>query len=646
MGKPCGCGGAGVTVRCRNGIRCSGVGSAVSPLVIEWEIPLGTAACNAVMDCVGSHIGPGLAFNGSSRQLAARISTDAGNQLSIGTDNGLFASGSGGGEAGYATVDGLVARTTPFAGGSYGGGYAMHPEGGIQPYRAGLDMELPIMHVPVRRTREFFLVAQHFRDLSQYNWRYTGNVTTTVDLTMLDRIWYIPGGDPSAPSGQWGDPVFQPQAGYFGFGARDFHGAPLLSDVFSLVQRRSVLYLQCKDIGQSAGDTLNPIDTLRRIRFMITQFGLRQSVIVGSEYPLTANQVALDQIMGGLQEINSDGVAIALHLISEEMVDKVVTEITLDGLWTRGFRWMFVSYDVADRIPAKVKQFKDRGFNVVLFTGHRQWHWTLTKDTARFPPNGLKGIMCSDPVYCSGEANGFRYRQDNATWSWGTPDYGRHGYVGDIPWSRDRFRGYIRNGVGGHLVLDGDVLGPAETDPAFRRTGYMILQGEQCPAPNFDLTTRVSNNYEIHVGFMWEGIPADRGRWLCVFFANPQDRSLTEWELATEYTRGYMFQLSAGGDFVLSRYDGAFPPIPPTGGTTWASGWGNLTTNVEYRIQIQVRPDSIRIGRADGGAMREFTGDWATRWRGGYFYYGRHFWSVADSAPVRWIWGICRPLTT
>lgn len=641
MGKPCGCGGAGITVRCRNGIKCSGVGSAVSPLIIEWEIPLGGAACAAVMDCVGANIGMGLVYNTTSRQLSVRISSDAGNTLVPGTDNGLFApGGGGGGEVGYATVDGLAARTTPFVGGSYGGGYANHPEPSIDAYRAGLDMELPLMHVPVRRTYERFLLAQHYRAMGVYNWRYTADTTVGMDLMMARHMWYLPGGDPTATAGNWRWPGYANQAGYFGFGVHDYWGATLLSDVLSLVQRRSVLYLECKDVGQSAGDTLNPIETLRRIRFTIGQFGLAKSVIVGSEYPLTANSIALAQIIEGLQEINSDGVAVALHLTSEAMVDAVPPQT----MWDLGFRWVFIQYGVADASPAKVKAYKDRGFNVVLFTGHRQWHWALTNDATRFGTGGLKGILCSDPVYCSGEVNGYRYRSDTASWGWGTPDYGRHAYVGDIPWMRDRFRGYVRLGQAGHLTLDGDVLGPAETDPNLRASGYMILQGEQCPTPNFDPVTRVSNNYEIHVGFVWEGIPSDRGRWQCVFLGAPEDRSLTEWELATEYTRGYMIQLNASGNFVATRYDGAYPPVDPPGGPVWASGWGNLSANIEYRITIQVRPNSITVSRADGGGAREFTGDWATRWRGGYFYYGRHFFNIADSAPTRWVWGVCRAI--
>lgn len=643
MAKPCGCGGAGVTVRCRNGIRCSGVGSVVSPLVIEWEVPLDSVACDAVMTCVGSNIGGGLTYNAVTGTISAKISTDSGNQIKLGTDGGLWAPGGGGATGGGATVQGLVNRTSPFAGGSYGAGYAIIPEGGeLMCYRYGLDMELPLMHVPVRRTADYFLIAQHYRDFGNYNWRFNGAVTNAVDINQTDRIWYTPAGDPFAIDGNWRNPGYTPQSGYYGFGAVDRLGTTLLSDVFSLVQRRTVLYLEVKDIGASIGESGAPYDTFSRLQVMIRMFGAQESVIVGAEYPTEANAADRQSILNGLQQLNSqDGIAIGLHLTSTAMIDSV----TPDGLWNLGFRWVFISYGIADVTPAKVKAFKDRGFNVMLFTGHRQWHWNLTKDTTKWGPGGLKGILCSDPVYCAGETTNYRYRKEGASWNWHNADYGRHAYVGSIPWMRDRFRGYINNGQAGFLSLDGDVLLPNDTDPNFRPSGYLILQGEQCPVPTYDPVTRTSNNYEIHVGFLWTGMSVDRSRWMSVFFANPEDRSLTEWEWATEYTRGYQFQLTQNGLFTFGRWDGAYPPVnPPVGGNAWASGWGNLSPNIEYRVQVQVRPGSIRVGRADGGAMREFTGPFATQWRGPYFYLGRHFFNTPDSSTVRWVWSLARKL--
>jgi len=50
-----------------------------------------TANCNAVADCVGTHLSNGLTYNSSTRLLSARLSGNTGNMLTFGTDNGIMA---------------------------------------------------------------------------------------------------------------------------------------------------------------------------------------------------------------------------------------------------------------------------------------------------------------------------------------------------------------------------------------------------------------------------------------------------------------------------------------------------------------------------------------------------------------------------
>lgn len=47
-------------------------------------------SCDAVQDCVGASVGPGLRWDAITRQLTARTSTDAGNVVTFGSDGGLY----------------------------------------------------------------------------------------------------------------------------------------------------------------------------------------------------------------------------------------------------------------------------------------------------------------------------------------------------------------------------------------------------------------------------------------------------------------------------------------------------------------------------------------------------------------------------
>ncbi|WP_367139261.1 hypothetical protein [Saccharothrix sp. HUAS TT1] len=626
------------------GIDVVGYGSVENPYVISLEDPLGVEACNTVVRCIASHLGRGLSYQPISGLIETRISSDGGNSIVFGTDGGLYSSGGGGGgDGGYSTVQGLESSTTTIVGGSYGGGFAMHPEGDLRCYQAGMAMGLRLMHVPVRRSTEGFLFAQHWRDLGSYNPGFLGAKTDHMDLTMAERMTYLPAGPPQDP---WYEPGYLPQQGYFGFAAKMGWKVPRLSEVFELSQRRTVLYLEVKDVGVGTQNgTPAPLQTYGPLRDLILQFGQTKSVIVGSEFPADSTAAEIQQIYDGLALVREAGVATAAHITSKAMLDALPPE----DLVAAGFTWVFIQVGLADTYPQQVLAYKTAGLYTMLYGGHKHWHFRLTQNATLFGAGGLKGILCPDPVYCAGDVNGYRYYEQGLTLQWGTPNYGVHAYNGSIEWMRDRFRGYVQGGRAGQLTSDADVVAPGETSSIFR-SGYYILQGEMCPValPNYDRVTNTVNNYEIHIGFMWDGISVDRGRWMGLWWGAPEDRQLFEWERANQYTRGYQVQLSQEGNFVVTRYDGipgASPPYqwapsPPT----WDSGY-RPQPGIEYRMRVQVFPDRFTVARPDGGAMRTFTGADATMWRGPYCYAGKHFFNIPDAHRVRWVWPVAFPVT-
>lgn len=626
MARPCGCSGeCACDVRGTNGITVTGTGSRLDPMLVGLASPITGNGCNSIMDCVGGHAGTGLRYDGTTKTLSAKLSNDSGNNLVLGSDNGLFTAGGGGGSAGGATVASLP--TTDLIGGSYGAGNGQWPEGSIETYRAALDMGLKLIHVPVRRSTDSFLWAAAHYQLGNYNWRFSGETSNTMDLKMLHQMWWLPGGDPNInPSS--GDITYQPQAGNFGYGWQQARSAVFLSDVFALTQRKAVLYLQVRDIGSLASDCPTPYDTYPLLQSQIRQWGAQQSVIVGSELPNNADRAGIVQ---GLQKLRTeDNVVIAAHITSTAMA----TANPPATLVSEGFTWVMIDFSIADTAAATVTAYKTAGLNVMLTNGHRQWHFNLQRTLA------LRGVLCLDPVYCAGILSSFSYKKPVGTWGWGTPDYGRYAYGTDQENMRDKYRGYVKNGEGGRIYIDGGTLAPHETDPNFRQSSYFILMGEQCPVRDTRVAANVvgsPNFYDIDVSVTWTSLTSDQGRHLSVFFAVPQDRPLTEWQLATTYTKGYMFSLSENGTFVFQRYDGGSNAAMFE---SWASPWGVVTPNAEYRLKVRVRPDRVIVGPADqseGGAQTHtYTGaNGGTMWRGAYFYLGRHFFSVADSTSIR-----------
>jgi len=625
MGR-CGCAsGCGCRHQGRNGVITSGTGSVDSPIIVELANPMDTIGCNVIMDCVGSHLGAGMRYDPVTHRVAARLSTDGGNTLEFGTDNGLFTGGAGG-AGGFATVQSLVDATEPVVGSVYGAGYTQYPEGRLESYEQAMAIELPLIQVPVRRSADRRLWAVHYRNLGFYNWRYAGLITDGFDQKMGRHVWLTPGGEPTINPAT-SEKGFTALAGYMGYGTQDSYGLATVADVARVVQRRAVLLLDVLDIGLGPADTPAPSLTYSALRTLIRRMGLTASAIVCSEWPLSATPAERAEIRAGLLALLSDGVAIGLRI----MTAATAAAMTPAAMVADGYTWVIVHYALADTNPATVKAYKDAGLHVLLTPGHRQWQYELMRDATTFGPGGLKGILCSDPLYCAGEQFAHVVRRPFVDWFWGTPDYGRHAaWSDDIPGAHARYRGYTNSGEGGTLSLDGNILLPGD-DPSYRTTGYYLLAGELNPI--------AWPQYDLEVGFVWQALTTDRTRWIAVWFGSPNDRDLREWTLATTHTKGYNLQLTQTGQFVLERYDGVVGADPPYQSVlVWESGWGTVTPGVQYRIKIRVRGDRIIVGPASetssGPGTRALMD---TTWRGPYLYFGRHFFHNADSVRIRWV---------
>jgi hypothetical protein len=648
MARPCGCAGeCGCTIVGVNGIAVSGGGSTRDPFLVGLNNPLGGNGCEAVLDCVGTSLGTGLAYNDTLNQITTRLSGDSGNNVVYGSDGGLYsAGGSGGTGDGGVTVDSLAA--TNIIGGYFGAGFASFPEATTWAYEAAMDIdEISFIHVPVRRLGDGYPAAQHSRDMAHYNGGYDFFTTLDFDMHMYKTVVV----EPSGPADEDGN--YDPLAGYFGTGHADTgvrggHGGLLLSDVLRITARRKVLFLEILDVGLSVGDTLTPATTFATTLNIVQQWGLTKSVIAGARIPTEASADDKASTITGMHAFKSAGAATGIVILTtgEATAYPAATLANLYGDGT-GPTWVFLHYEVVEANSAIATGYRTAGLNVMIIGAHRQYHYEMQRTL------GVRGIDCADPVYAAGYKGGFRYRRAQAFWDWQLPNYGRHAYQTQyvLPnWER----GYVASGQGGWLVIPQDLVNPVTT-AAWQRSAYLILMGEQCPIPDPARDPNAPGdyghptNYDIEVGFSWDRIISDRTRFMSVFFGSPEDRPMSEWVHANQYTRGYEFRLSQNGNFTLQRYDGVpytgsldptGPPWPYQFQQTWASSWGNLAIGTEYRILIQVRPGTITVGRLGPGSTvlngRTFTntdaGGRGDMWRGPYFYLGRHFWQESDGA--------------
>lgn len=87
----CGCGGGlcNCSVQAGENISLSGSGCAANPYVISADVP-----CSTVRACLSG--GSGITYNTATGIIAAHLSGQAGNNVSIGSDGGLLVPAAGG----------------------------------------------------------------------------------------------------------------------------------------------------------------------------------------------------------------------------------------------------------------------------------------------------------------------------------------------------------------------------------------------------------------------------------------------------------------------------------------------------------------------------------------------------------------------
>jgi len=621
MGKPCGCAGScGCDIRGRNGVRVSGSGIAPDTMWIELD---GSSpnACNTIMDCVGANIGNGLVYNTSLRRLTVRLSSTAGNQASFGSDGGILVTGSGGGGgAGGQTVANLPAGVNAIVGSGWGAGSLMWPEGvrdSIQAARNMVGTTVRMVYVPVRRTADGVPICLSENAISWYTGDGNPATVLEVDAREHSTLPIAPGGTPPSVEG-----------GYFGFYSPGSTGSPTLGETFDALARRAVLALEIRG-------TVNPSETVDRVKEMIPQYDAQASTIVVGTPTAVTGPVGPTIIEAVSASLLGSGIPIgALFYTRQQVIDYPVSRLN-----TLGVTWVFVLESLVDpvdpnHVSTQVDAYRAAGLNVMLMGVSRQYQ------AQRAATLQLRGSIATEPVYSYGASLLYRYRRDTPSWGFSAPNTGQLSpYSDTVVGQNAHYRGYVLAGEGGQLTIPADLHNPEQVEPY--PSGYWILPGEMMPLKN-------ASTYAIQAFYRWSSLPIDRGRWVGLWLDAPTDRTLRDWSAATTQTIGYLFSMSVGtgnAQFVLTEYDGT-PGVPPAARVLVdTSAPYSISSGVYYGMRAEVTPTQIRLYASTVSWPSNFNKvlvatvnnphRYISGTNQGYCYFGRHFFNEPDSRLIK-----------
>lgn len=619
MGKPCGCAGScGCDIRGRNGVRVTGSGIAPDTMWIELD---GTSpeACDTIMTCVGGNLGDGLNYNAGTTTLSLKLSSTAGNQATIAPDGGLLVTGAGGGGGTSGqTVANLPAGANAIIGSTWGAGSSMWPEGIIESINAARALtgnQIRMVHLPVRVTSDGLPIclAEPFMGWYQQD----GNPFAPRDFEHREHSELIinPGGSPPGAEG-----------GYWGFYQPTSKGTPTLGDALAALSRRVVIVAEVRE-------TVSPGEVADRIKAIVPQYEAQSCVIVAAE-PVPSTGPNGPTIINAVSaSITGSGLPIGIVLrTKQEVLDHPVATLTALGV-----TWVFMHQDLVDPFHPNyavgaAEAYTAAGLNVMLTWVNRQYQ------AQRAAAIGIRGSLCTDPIYAYGAAAAWRYRRDAPSLGFLTPNTGQHSSWSDsVVGQQAHYRGYIVAGQTEQLIIEGDLHNPEQVEPY--QSGYWILPGEVCPLRN-------ANTYAMQCWWRWDGsLPADTSRWVGLWFDSPTDRSLRDFSGATAQTIGYHFTLTPNNEFSLIEYDGT-PGAPPASRVlgTWAAPY-SIAPNVYYGMRVEVTPTAIRLYSS--------TTSWPTPFNkqliatinnphryiagnnAGYVYFGRHYFFETGSRTNR-----------
>jgi hypothetical protein len=571
--------------------------------------------CDAIVLCVAANLGPGLRYDSVNGVLAVRISGDADNAASFGSDGGVYVPGTGASPdpaSGRRTIAGLPARA---AGASSTGGGSMTPFGSPDGLEYGIANRLDILNISTFALADGVAVARWEGPdsaLSNRTDNPSGIANKLISSVTLPSL-LVDAGARTTPTGRnSGAPasLLSPDGGWFGFYARNYTPVTL-ADALHQIAARSVAYLAIY-----AGVTQTELEGfISGAMNAVIQASAQDWTLVGVPGYMDdgSGDLIVSPFATWVADVAGAGMTPVVDLFDDASGGNVITpaEVVATGAqWVR-----FAATEVNGGTSfARIQTFIDAGLQVyVQVRSSRQF------EVAQAYAIGCRAVSSDNPVYsrgARGEAGDLDYRKTTVIPGLITRTMVEGGLTrqtntgsaaSDIGWARQSADGRYFSaqfgwvgGLGAHL--------------------HSQLLGEICP---YEVTSNYRLAFRCRVDPTQATAPAGAAPKLGIFFNAPTDRDITYYEpnAAPTYINGYWATIRVGtnnpGLVVLGKFnDGNFTVLNDT-----SIDFPSITIGNWIYFWVTTTSSSITLEVGHTGPVQSLTVADSDH-RGPYAFYG------------------------
>lgn len=606
----CGCtGSCSCVVQGVAPITVTGNGSIQQPYVITLAFG-GQTGCAAITACISQNLGPGLVYDEGTGDIQVRLSTDDGQVLRFGTDEGLLGT-NGTGPTPDICVTGI--SSLPAAPDVV----MAHDLGGLRgPYSSPYSLEQSIavgndihhFHVGTSADdvgvvtdywdkwfsegRSSIYSSQDCRRLSSATIKSFFNYAGNVD----DPLSYNPGDDVTDRTDRRG--------GWWGMLAPRYY-QQLAGDFLQRVRGHGVALMDCT--VSPVSPTTEAVDIVGAIRATL-EYCAQQWVMIG-----------VAQVTNAQTVINA-GMTPIMMPTRPSTWGSTALPYTVAELTGAGIEWLYLSDRCADSV---FTTYRDAGINVIMMTNSRH------HQRARVEALGIRGGSAYDTVYYRGHQVGdwpYGYRTESDPWEQRRPGIGQLSFATDQQAVLSRagnVRGRFDENEEG-LIL------PAGFGDGIGRPS--VLAGWRCPMPN---TTSYTLSYDAKITVLATVSP-NRARF-GLLFAALTDQDTYDWPSSSalnpvgypagQETMYRVFQRQSG-EIGIAKW------MPGTGSYTVLATANTpaVSTNIWNNYQVTVSPAQITFTRTlESGPVYTITAA-DTDYRGAYVFVEKEEGAVTDSA--------------
>lgn len=509
------------------------------------------------MLCVAANLGPGLRYDSVNGVLAVRLSGDAGNAASFGSDGGIFVPGSGASPdpaSGRKTIAGLPAMA---AGGSSTGAGAMVPIGSPLGIEYAVANGLDIVNMSNFALADNVAFARW--DGPESNLDVRTDNPSTMDLRFLSSLTLpsllVDAGARDTPTGRLsGAPasLLTPDGGWFGFYANNYTPMTLVEALHRLAAR-AVAYLAV--FGGAVEADLERY--IAASMDAVIQAGAQQWALQGINGYMddAGGNTVVAPFAPWVGDAIAAGLTPAVDLFDDFPGGGLVTPAAVVA---SGAEWVRITSDetTGGASFARIQEFVDAGLQVIVNVRSSRQFSALQAWSA-----GVRGVTSDSPVYtrgARGAAGDLDYRKEivipgliSRTQMEGSLTPLTNMGIGtfDAGWARQSAEG--RNFSAQFAWVDG--VGPHLNSQ---------LLGELCP---YEITSDYRLRVRFRVDTAATPVPAGTEPKLGVFFNSPTDQDIAWYEPASNPTHinGYWVSIRVGsvgqGDVTLGKFnDGNF----------------------------------------------------------------------------------------